>query len=162
MAGVQLPRPTLQAGDAVTLTTIHRSKGLEWPVVFVADLSYVGGGAGRELYVDPGYGVAFKLSDEGGEAQEPVLHRLLKLRAKEREQQELRRLFYVAFTRARDRLILTSPETDRGPLKVLEPALTAAGVAVVTVEHDPALSVPDAPLPDLEDLGLTLETVPLG
>ena len=159
-AEVEVARPTMQAGDAVALMTIHKSKGLEWPVVIVADLSYVGGGAGRELYVDPDYGVAFKLNDEDGEAQEPVLHRLLKLKAKEREEEELRRLYYVAFTRARDRLILTTPEADRGPLKLLEPALAAAGVAVVTVEHDSELSVPDAPLPDVSELGLTLGTAP--
>ena len=154
-AAVEVPRPTMQAGDAVSLMTIHKSKGLEWPVVIVADLSYEGGGGGRELFLDAEHGVSFKPSDEAGESLEPALHRLLKIAGKEREEEELRRLYYVAFTRARDRLILSTCEPSRGPLKFIEPALEAGGVPVTFVEHDPLLAFPDAPPPEADEFGLT-------
>lgn len=164
LAEVEVPRPTLQARDAVALMTIHKSKGLEWPVVVVADLSYEGGGGGRELFVDREHGLSLKLSDEAGETREPILHRLLKLRAKAREVDESRRLFYVAFTRARDRLILTSSEPGKGPLKFLEPALAAGKVPSTSVEHDPTLVFPDAPPPEPSEFGLSLDgdLVPAG
>ena len=39
-AEVTLPRPAVEGGNAVSLMTIHGSKGLEWPVVFIPDLSH--------------------------------------------------------------------------------------------------------------------------
>jgi superfamily I DNA/RNA helicase len=38
-AGVEVPRPPLRSSDAVALMSIHGAKGLEWPVVAVADLA---------------------------------------------------------------------------------------------------------------------------
>jgi DNA helicase-2/ATP-dependent DNA helicase PcrA len=65
----------------VNLMTIHASKGLEFPVVFIA---------GAEDGVIP-----HKRSMEEGEAGEGAL-------------EEERRLFYVAITRAREKLFITS------------------------------------------------------
>lgn len=171
LAGVEVPRATLQAGDAVALMTIHKSKGLEWPVVIVADLSYQGGGNDPgDVVFDPEHGVGLRFGeisgDEPGGADPSegssddgvsTLHRLLVIRRRREEARELRRLLYVALTRARDRLILTTSEPEAGPMKVLGPALMAAGVSVTPFAFDPSLAFPDPPLPQPGELGLRLE-----
>ncbi len=71
----------------LTLSSVHQAKGLEWSVVFVVWLA-----EGR-------FPSMRSLTDEGGEGEE-----------------EERRLFYVAVTRAKDQLFLSYPRfaADRG------------------------------------------------
>jgi len=153
-AGVQLPRPTLQAGDAVTLTTIHRSKGLEWPVVVVADLSYQGARDDAAFALDAERGLGVRLTSDDGEPLDPVVLRLLTRARRQAAEDETRRLLYVALTRARERLYLTTSERGKGNLALLEPALEAAGVACHEVELDPGLAFPDPPRPTPGEHGL--------
>ena len=67
--------------DAVTLMTIHSAKGLEFPVVFVSG-------------VEKGNLPSFYSVREEGELGEKKLN-------------EQRRLFYVAMTRAKQKLVVT-------------------------------------------------------
>jgi ATP-dependent exoDNAse (exonuclease V) beta subunit len=98
-----------EALDAVRLMTIHRAKGLEFDVVCVADL----GRAGRYRHdlvriSRDGSGLGLRLARSGTEARVPVLdYDAIGAQRAEREAQEERRLFYVAMTRARERLILS-------------------------------------------------------
>lgn len=103
-------RSPLEAGDAIELMTIHRSKGLEWPVVVLPDLNpdRDGGRAGN-LLVNSELGVAFRWRDRPSDDwQEPALLQLLRAEDRQAEQAEARRLLYVALTRARDRLLLSA------------------------------------------------------
>ncbi len=96
----------IDAGDSVSLMTIHAAKGLEFPVVFVVNLSRGTGGARRAIRVvsDSESGQAWlSIADFQSEADENA-------RAKDRE--ETKRLLYVALTRARDRLYLASEVKD--------------------------------------------------
>ncbi|MEJ2668042.1 MAG: UvrD-helicase domain-containing protein [Deinococcales bacterium] len=144
-AAVDVPRPTLQADGAVSLLTIHRSKGLEWPVVVVADLEHGGRSSAPAMLYDRDEGVAFALRDEGGERAEPALYRLLGAQARRREEAEDRRVLYVALTRARDLLLLSATGDRRGAIEVLRPALEAAGIEAEVATSDAADAAYPAP-----------------
>ena len=131
---VKIPRPPLDAKDAVSLMTIHASKGLEWPVVVVADLARTSQNTPPTLYFDPEVGVGLKLEDGAGEPQKPVLYIVLEQMQKTREDAEALRVLYVALTRARDRLLLTACDPKGGGLDRLRPGLEAAGIPIQTWE----------------------------
>lgn len=95
----EIPADTLaergSRGSAVRLLTAHRSKGLEWRLVVVA---HVQQGAWPDLRRRSTLLQADRIG--GGELVPPVSRRELLL--------EERRLFYVACTRARERLVVTA------------------------------------------------------
>jgi ATP-dependent helicase/nuclease subunit A len=90
----------LEALDAVNLMTVHASKGLEFPIVFVVNLARGASGFPRPVRVsgeDVSVGPFVSELDE----QERF-----------REREETKRLLYVALTRARDRLYLGTALKD--------------------------------------------------
>ena len=100
------PRET---GDRVQVMTIHRAKGLEFPVVALADL----GGRGRRrtsrVLLDPDLGVVAQSWPHPGAKPLPTAsHRAAKEARRARERAEEARLLYVAATRAMDRLLLSA------------------------------------------------------
>ena len=96
----------LEAIDAVNLMTVHASKGLEFPVVFVVNMARGATGFPRPVKV-----IADGEGDEPSVSVAPFVSELDELE-REREQHETRRLLYVATTRARDRLYLSSALKD--------------------------------------------------
>lgn len=101
---------TGSAGDAVTLTSIHKSKGLEYPVVFCCGLSK---GFNREstraqVLCDKELGLGLAVVDEINRVRYPsVTKRAIKAKMIADSLSEEMRVLYVALTRARDRLIMT-------------------------------------------------------
>ena len=141
---VEVPRPALEAGNAISLMSIHRSKGLEWPIVVLPDLTRAARSQGGGIYSDPDLGVAVSARDTD-KAEQPVLYRILKQRAMELNEAEDKRLLYVAATRARDCLIVTSSSTGNTPqglAKHLDPALDGAVTENITWTYQPADGVP--------------------
>jgi ATP-dependent helicase/nuclease subunit A len=107
--------------DAVRLMTIHRAKGLEFPVVCVADLGRAAATVRERLLVGPAGEVGLRLAPiGGGDAIAALAWEQLAEHAKQAEDEEERRLFYVAMTRARERLIL-SGGVDRERLPAPRP-----------------------------------------
>ncbi len=100
----------LDAGDprAVQLLTIHRAKGLEWPVVVVPDLSSRRRSVGGRVVFDRRLGLAVKpwLADEL-EPTNTARHLGVCAERARREEAEAARTLYVALTRARDHLVLS-------------------------------------------------------
>ena len=127
---------TIDASDAVSLMTVHAAKGLEFPVVFVVNLSR--GTANRRAPIriatagaDEDASVAVGDFQSSGDEDQT---------AKDRE--ETKRLLYVAVTRARDRLYLGAVLKDgvmqpgRGSLaEVLPATLLARFAGAATADH---------------------------
>jgi ATP-dependent helicase/nuclease subunit A len=112
-----LPDPDADSECGVQLMTIHKSKGLEFEVVMVPELQAATRGTRTELlsWMERGLTVP----DESGEITEFLVApiqakgdqqgratRWVDRARKERESQEMRRLLYVAATRAREELHL--------------------------------------------------------
>ena len=134
---VAISRPPLEASEAVSLMTIHGAKGLEWPVVIVPDLARVRRNESSPVYFDAARGVALKLDNEEGEPEKPMLYTLLERERLKREEEEARRLLYVAMTRARDSVVLTATAEKGGLLDLLLEGLTEAGIPVEPIELQP-------------------------
>jgi len=99
-----------EESNVVKLLTIHKAKGLEWPVVIVPDLQR-GRHRAREgrLLCHPQWGVVAGIRELDQEkTQWPFIGTAIHRRNQAEEVAEARRLLYVACTRARDRLILSS------------------------------------------------------
>ena len=97
--------------DVVRIVSIHKSKGLEFPVVFVSGLSkrFNMQDANQSLIVDMDLGVAVDYVDPGRRIKNKTLRRaVLSAKMKEDNLAEELRVLYVALTRAREKLILTS------------------------------------------------------
>lgn len=97
----------------VTIMTIHRSKGLQFPVVFVVN---TGHGFNKDDQNEPvlthrKYGVGLRLRTKDGSGAYKTAAYTAIAAAHDREMRsEQMRLLYVALTRAQDKLILTIPK----------------------------------------------------
>ncbi len=94
----------IEALDAVNLMTVHASKGLEFPIVFVVNLAKGASAPPRPVRV-----IAGSAEDDADLSVTvgPFLSDTDELE-RDRERHETRRLLYVALTRARDRLYLSA------------------------------------------------------
>ena len=98
-----------EAGSAVQLMTVHKAKGLEFPIVVIADAAHAGHGRSADILLDEQLGVTVNLRDRSlqGKDRHPAAFRLATLRNAERDEAENRRLLYVAATRAQEKLLVS-------------------------------------------------------
>jgi ATP-dependent helicase/nuclease subunit A len=126
--------------DAVRLMTIHAAKGLEFPVVCLADLGRQPNTQTPDLLVD-GQRIGLRLMRLDGARSSPALdYEDLSRERRAREAEEEDRILYVAMTRARERLLLSGavdfsrwPGARQAPTAIswLGPALSAELPALV-------------------------------
>ncbi|MEO0564688.1 MAG: 3'-5' exonuclease, partial [Chloroflexota bacterium] len=89
-----------ELSDAVTLMTVHQSKGLEFPVVVLPDTNRGGGSRSGTVIVDEDLGVLCRVVDDSGERQQPALYDQVVAVQNAKDTVESKRLLYVAATRA--------------------------------------------------------------
>ena len=141
-------------GNCVQVMTAHAAKGLEFPVVIIAAVHQGTRRGSGSVSFTPEHGLGIKWRDEAKKRH--GIHDSLKDSwadansdvIRDRENEEANRLFYVAMTRAEERLILTYTKGERGAqnwAKVVEGFIAENGdpaFAVTRVDADPPVLTP--------------------
>ena len=103
---------TVAAEDAVQVMTVHKSKGLEFPLVAVPYLDAPFQNDDQNSVFHPVLGLGISLRDTAGKLVPGKVLEQIREEYKTKEQEEKIRLLYVALTRAKDRLILSGIRKD--------------------------------------------------
>jgi len=153
--------------QVVRIMTIHKSKGLEFPVVIAAEMGRRLNAAGRrgEFLAHRALGAGLRLNDQNlGSCRETLAQAAIEARLCREDYNEEMRILYVLLTRAIDRLILVGRVSRKDArarfalcggaglrpmtyLEAVEPAARAMGDACVIEWHgaEAALEAPEAP-----------------
>lgn len=95
------------SSDAVAVLTVHKSKGLEFPIVVMPDLHRRSRHEPGPFLYDRSHGVTFRVPDGSGRTAPTSLYTDAARALEAREASESARVFYVGVTRARERLLLS-------------------------------------------------------
>lgn len=102
--------------DVVRVMTIHKSKGLEFPVVFLLNCmgNFNSNDSKQKFMVDSKLGLALRKYDSpiNRVVKDTFFFEMIKTLKKIRERGEDQRILYVALTRAKEKLILVGSKKD--------------------------------------------------
>jgi ATP-dependent exoDNAse (exonuclease V) beta subunit len=168
--------------NVVRLMTVHQAKGLEFPVVFVADAGRRPDNDIRNPVADPQNGLL--LRDAVGSGMDEIPNHMLEEfrgRSNGEQQAESLRLLYVALTRARDRLIVSEGAMLQGWAKQIrnfvgdqivaafvkagkeQELIERAGAKILLMRPESAQALPeispglDSPVNDQEGLAMLVQ-----
>ncbi|MBR5261180.1 MAG: helicase-exonuclease AddAB subunit AddA [Oscillospiraceae bacterium] len=105
------PQSASGSSDCVKIMTIHKSKGLEFPFVFLCDTAHQFNMSDlhENVIMHSELGVGMKVTDSVRGIEYPTLaRRAIESRLKKESLSEEMRVTYVAMTRAKERLIMTA------------------------------------------------------
>ncbi len=111
------PAVELEDRHTVKILTIHNSKGLQFPVVFVPYLTRDEKSKTESVQSDEDFGFTFQLKDGRGENSPNLYHDYVGRVRRAKELAEARRVLYVALTRAQNILWLTGDTSRKGTNK---------------------------------------------
>ncbi|NOZ71020.1 MAG: UvrD-helicase domain-containing protein, partial [Chloroflexi bacterium] len=131
--------PILSQG-AVQIMTVHKAKGMEFPVVVIGDLGYNQYRKSSFLLTENHMLLNLGSDDRQG----PAMFTLYQAEEKSKEAAELKRLLYVAATRARERLLLSGTFSHsqkggmglRGWAQELLPRILGDGVVLPQLDKE--------------------------
>jgi ATP-dependent helicase/nuclease subunit A len=134
---VTIRRELGEAGSGVRVMTVHGAKGLESPIVILADAATTEAGRDRRsIFMQPTPPLFFHASSKEMHTAETLEHRAA---AETAQKAEYWRKLYVAMTRAEDELYITGTLTRQGKLdgtwyEAVEQALRTDSEAVVDAD----------------------------
>nr|QGT51147.1 ATP-dependent helicase/nuclease subunit A [uncultured Firmicutes bacterium] len=123
--------------NVVRIMTMHKSKGLEFPIVFVAGLSkkFNSEDAKKNILWNSELGFGLNCVDTERRVKYPSLPmHTLKMKIDQDLRSEEMRLFYVALTRAKEKLVL-SAAVDTGKKGWKSAAFTPDGMPIRAFNH---------------------------
>ncbi|MBR1747520.1 MAG: UvrD-helicase domain-containing protein [Clostridia bacterium] len=136
--------------DSVTVMTVHKSKGLEFPIVVIPSIHKKRVGTGdrsTKLYADRDLGIALKSADfESGKSSDNFATKVIRLKKNAEERREMARCAYVAFTRAKNRLLIVG---ERGKACTdVDAAASFRDLMSYALERNPTLRRYERAIPD--------------
>lgn len=116
-----------EASNVVRIMSIHKSKGLEFPVCILAGCARRFNKERGDALLHPELGLGIKRKEQGGLARVTTLPReAIALEQERQSMSEELRVLYVAMTRAREKLIMLTTVKDlNSTLASIAPKLTA-------------------------------------
>lgn len=130
--------PEQASGGAVTLMSIHKSKGLEFPVVFLCGLSrrFNRESQQAQILCDKDLGLGMNCVDTPNRIRYPsVAKNSIAVKIGADSISEEMRVLYVAMTRARDRLIMTyASDSLQKDLEDLAGRMDLSGKELITAQ----------------------------
>jgi ATP-dependent helicase/nuclease subunit A len=104
-SGMREGEAPVAAEGAVQLMTVHKAKGLEFPVAVIADAAHEVRQHSNKVLLGDQLGLQTDLTDADG--AHPIGYQLARLTERAKDDAEDKRLLYVAATRAKEKLIVS-------------------------------------------------------